>query len=195
MASSREPLHVAGEATYVVPALAFPGLSRMITPAALAEYDAAQLTQSREMSDYFEAAVAAGASPKVAGNWIINIAGSSLSIERFSGLLALVEKNVISGSIAKTVFDAMWVGEGDADAIIAKRGLTQISDAGEIERIVDGVLAKNASAVAQYRGGKSTAFGFLVGQWKYAAEGESEARERTAQTRARHGLAGAGGLA
>jgi aspartyl-tRNA(Asn)/glutamyl-tRNA(Gln) amidotransferase subunit B len=146
---------------------------RFVDRYALPEYDAAQLTQSREVSDYFEAAVAAGASPKVAGNWIINIAGSSLSIERLTGLLALVEKNVISGSIAKTVFDTMIASGRTAEEIVAAEDLAQIDDEGQIARLVAEVLAKNASAVAQYRGGKSNAFGFLVGQVMKAAGGRA----------------------
>ena len=146
---------------------------RFVDRYALPEYDAAQLTQSREVSDYFEAAVAAGASPKVAGNWIINIAGSSLSIERLIGLLALVEKNVINGSIAKTVFDTMIASGRTAEEIVAAEDLAQIDDEGQIARLVAEVLANNASAVAQYRGGKSNAFGFLVGQVMKAAGGKA----------------------
>jgi aspartyl-tRNA(Asn)/glutamyl-tRNA(Gln) amidotransferase subunit B len=146
---------------------------RFVDRYALPEYDAAQLTQSRDLSDYFEAAVAAGASPKVAGNWIINIAGSTLPIERLTGLLALVEKKVISGSIAKTVFDTMVASGRTADEIVAAEDLAQIDDEGQIARLVAEVLAKNASAVAQYRGGKSNAFGFLVGQVMKAAGGKA----------------------
>ena len=146
---------------------------RFVDRYALPEYDAAQLTQSREVSDYFEAAIAAGASPKVAGNWIINIAGSSLPIERLAGLLALIEKNVISGSIAKTVFDTMIASGRTAEEIVAAEDLAQIDDEGQIARLVAEVLAKNASAVAQYRGGKSNAFGFLVGQVMKAAGGKA----------------------
>ena len=146
---------------------------RFVDRYALPEYDAAQLTQSREVSDYFEAAVAAGASPKVAGNWIINIAGSSLPIERLTGLLALVEQNVISGSIAKTVFDTMIASGRTAEEIVAAEDLAQIDDEGQIARLVAEVLAKHASAVAQYRGGKSNAFGFLVGQVMKAAGGKA----------------------
>jgi aspartyl-tRNA(Asn)/glutamyl-tRNA(Gln) amidotransferase subunit B len=146
---------------------------RFVDRYALPDYDAAQLTQSREVSEYFEAAVAAGASPKVAGNWIINIAGSSLPLERLTGLLALVEKNVISGSIAKTVFDTMVASGRTAEEIVAAEDLAQIDDEGQIARLVAEVLAKNASAVAQYRGGKSNAFGFLVGQVMKAAGGKA----------------------
>jgi hypothetical protein len=81
-----------------------------------------------------------GASPKVAGNWIINIAGSSLSIERLTGLLALVEKNVISGSIAKTVFDTMMASGRTAEEIVAAEDLAQIDDEGQIARLVAEVV-------------------------------------------------------
>ena len=124
-------------------------------------------------SDYFEAVVAAGTSPKVAGNWIINIAGSTLPIERLTGLLALVEQNVISSSIAKTVLDMMIVSGRNADEIVAAQNLGQIDDEAQIARLVAEVLSKNASAVAQYRGGKSNAFGFLVGQVMKAAGGKA----------------------
>ena len=146
---------------------------RFVDRYALPAYDAGQLTQSREVSDYFEATVAAGASPKVAANWIINIAGSFPPIERLTGLLALVEKNVISGSIAKTVFDTMIASGRTAEEIVAAEDLAQINDEGQIARLVAEVLAKNASAVAQYRGGKSSAFGFLVGQVMKAAGGKA----------------------
>jgi len=140
---------------------------------ALSEYDAAQLTQSREVSQYFEAAVAAGASPKIAGNWIINIAGSTLPVDRLTGLLALIEKGVISGSIAKTVFETMIASGRSADEIVTAEGLAQIDDEAQIAGLVAEVLSKNASAVAQYRGGKSNAFGFLVGQVMKAAGGKA----------------------
>jgi aspartyl-tRNA(Asn)/glutamyl-tRNA(Gln) amidotransferase subunit B len=146
---------------------------RFIDRYALSEYDAAQLTQSRDLADYFEAAVASGASPKIAANWIINVAGSALSADRLAGLVALVEKGTISGSIAKSVFETMVASDRTADEIVASEGLAQIDDEGQIARLVAEVLSKHASAVAQYRGGKSNAFGFLVGQVMKAAGGKA----------------------
>jgi aspartyl-tRNA(Asn)/glutamyl-tRNA(Gln) amidotransferase subunit B len=146
---------------------------RFVEQYALPEYDAAQLTQSRSAADYFEAAVAAGGSPRTAGNWIINIAGSTLPVDRLAGLLALVEKGAISGSIAKGVFDTMVASGRTADEIVAAEGLAQIDDESQILGMIADVMARHADAVAQYRGGKTTTFGFLVGQVMKAAAGKA----------------------
>ena len=79
----------------------------------------------------------------------------------------------LNGKMAKEVFAAMWAGEGDADAIIDKRGLKQISDSGEIEKIVDQVLAANAKSVEEFRAGKDKAFNALVGQVMKASKGKA----------------------
>ena len=86
-----------------------------------------------------------------------------------------IEDGTISGKIAKDVFDAMWVGEqgGDADAIIAAKGLRQISDASAIEKVVDEVLATNAAIVAEYKAGKEKAFNSLVGKAMSATKGKA----------------------
>jgi len=146
---------------------------RLMEQYALSEYDAAQLTQSRDLADYFEATVAAGAPAKTAGNWIINIAGSTLPIERLAGLLALVEKGVISGSIAKGVFETMVASGRAAEEIVAAEGLAQIDDDSHIAGLIAEVLTKNAEAVAQYRAGKDATFGFLVGKVMKAAGGKA----------------------
>ena len=88
-------------------------------------------------------------------------------------LLGRIADGTISGKIAKDVFDAMWAGEGDPDAIIAAKGLTQISDAGAIETIVDDVLAANAAIVAEVRAGKEKAFNALVGKVMAASKGKA----------------------
>jgi aspartyl-tRNA(Asn)/glutamyl-tRNA(Gln) amidotransferase subunit B len=88
-------------------------------------------------------------------------------------LLVRIKDGTISGKIAKDVFDAIWAGEGDADAIIANRGLKQISDAGAIEAIVEQVLAANPSIVAEVRAGKEKAFNSLVGQVMKASRGKA----------------------
>jgi aspartyl-tRNA(Asn)/glutamyl-tRNA(Gln) amidotransferase subunit B len=140
---------------------------------ALPEYDALQLTQSRALADYFEAAVKGGAPPKAAANWIINIAGTSLPAERLAGLIALVERGTISGSIAKDVFETMKATGRSADDIVAADGLAQISDESQITALIAEVLAKHPDTVAQYRGGKESTFGFLVGQVMKAAAGKA----------------------
>jgi aspartyl-tRNA(Asn)/glutamyl-tRNA(Gln) amidotransferase subunit B len=153
----------------------------------LSAYDAATLTQSREMATYFEAIAAGlgGDLVKIAANWImgevsaalnrenLDIAASPVTSQQLSGLLGRIHDNTLSGKMAKEVFDAMWMGEGTADEIIAKRGLRQISDAGAIEKIVDEVLARNAKQVDDYRAGKDKAFNSLVGQVMKATQGKA----------------------
>jgi aspartyl-tRNA(Asn)/glutamyl-tRNA(Gln) amidotransferase subunit B len=158
---------------------------RFTTAFGLPEYDAAQLTQSRAAADFFERTVAAGAPPKTASNWIrgelaraLKEAGRDLSdppvsAERLAALIALIEGGTISGAIAKDVFEKM-VGTGrSAEEIVAAEGLTQIDDERQIAAIVERVLAANADAVAQYRGGRAATFGFLVGQVMKAAGGKA----------------------
>ncbi len=158
-------------------------------------YDAAVLTASRELADYFETA-AAGADPKTAkvvANWVtgtlsarlnesdVDIAGSGISARQLRRLVDRIADGTISGKIAKDVFDAMWAGEaqGDdaADAIIAAKGLRQISDSGALEKMVDEVLAANPQQVADYRGGKEKAFNSLVGQVMKATKGKANPQQ------------------
>jgi aspartyl-tRNA(Asn)/glutamyl-tRNA(Gln) amidotransferase subunit B len=161
---------------------------RFVEKYALPEYDAAQLTQSRAGADYFEAAVRAGAAAKAASNWIMgelarklkeqsqDLGSSPLQPERLAGLIALVDRGVISGSMAKDVFEKMFSTGQTADAIVAAEGLAQIDDESQIVGLVADVLARNADAVAQYRGGKAGTFGFLVGQVMKAAGGKANPR-------------------
>ena len=153
----------------------------------LSEYDALLLVGSRETADYFEQMVenAAPAVAKLCANWIsgalsakLNEAGVDISQSRISaaqlrGLVNRIADGTLSGKMAKDVFDAMWAGEGDTDTIIEKRGLRQISDSGEIGKIVDQVLAANAQQVADYRSGKEKAFNSLVGQVMKATKGKA----------------------
>jgi aspartyl-tRNA(Asn)/glutamyl-tRNA(Gln) amidotransferase subunit B len=158
---------------------------RYVSAFGLNPYDASQLTASRETADYFEALAAKLKDPKLGANWVmgelsarlnregLEITASPISADALAGLLGRIADGTISGKIAKDVFDAMWAGEGSADAIIEKKGLKQISDAGAIEKIVDEVIAANAQQVADYRGGKEKAFNSLVGQVMKASKGKA----------------------
>ncbi|TSA48564.1 MAG: Asp-tRNA(Asn)/Glu-tRNA(Gln) amidotransferase subunit GatB [Nitrosomonadales bacterium] len=152
----------------------------------LTTYDASAITASRAMADYFVAAVTALAGDaKLVANWTMGsvaaklnaedkeITASPVSATQLAGLLRRIQDGTISGKIAKEVFDAMWAGEGDADAIIEKKGLKQISDSGAIEGIVDQVLSANAAMVAEYKAGKEKAFNGLVGQVMKASKGKA----------------------
>jgi aspartyl-tRNA(Asn)/glutamyl-tRNA(Gln) amidotransferase subunit B len=151
----------------------------------LTSYEATTLTSQRELARYFEAIAGGGIAPKLAASWVLGELSAALnrhdlSIEHakvapggLAGLLRRVADGTISGKIAKDVFDAMWAGEGDADAIIERRGLRQISDEGAIGKLVDDVIAANAAIVAEYRAGKEKAFNSLVGKAMAASKGKA----------------------
>ncbi len=159
---------------------------RFIQEYALTAYDAEVLTSSREMADYYEAAVrAAPDHAKLTANWIIGefsgylnrdnleIAAAPVTADMLAGLVRRIADNTISGKIAKEIFEAMWDREGDADAVIEKRGLRQITDESAIERTIDDVLAKNPKQLEQYRCGQEKLFGFFVGQVMKATQGKA----------------------
>jgi aspartyl-tRNA(Asn)/glutamyl-tRNA(Gln) amidotransferase subunit B len=141
----------------------------------LGAYDASVLVADRETGDYFDT-VAKGRDAKIAANWItgdlfgrlnkeeIGIADSPVSAEALGGLLDLIADDTISGRIAKEVFDEMWETGKDAAAIVEAKGLKQITDTGEIEAIVDQVIADNPDNAAEVRGGNQKAIGWFVGQ-------------------------------
>ena len=176
---------------------------RFATQYELPVADASALTASRALADYYEAVVSAlGAGipgARLAANWVQGEFAAALNradvgIERapvparaLARLLSRILDGTISGKIAKEVFDAAWTGDhgGDPDAIIAARGLTQISDEGAIEKIVDDVLAANAAMVAEFRAGKEKAFNALVGQAMKASRGKANPAQVNAVLRRR----------
>jgi aspartyl-tRNA(Asn)/glutamyl-tRNA(Gln) amidotransferase subunit B len=148
--------------------------------------DAAILTISRPVADYFEATIAATeAKPQLAANWIVGdlsgalnkdgleIGESRISAEELAGLLTRISDNTISGKIAKQVFEAMWGGEGTADQIIDAKGLKQITDSSAIEAVVDKVIEANPGQVAEYKAGKDKLIGFFVGQVMKETKGQA----------------------
>jgi aspartyl-tRNA(Asn)/glutamyl-tRNA(Gln) amidotransferase subunit B len=158
---------------------------RFVAAHGLSAYHAAQVTQSRAAADYFEAVVAAGAAPQAAANWVTgelarklkasgtDIAASPVRPDRLAELTRAIDAGAISGSIAKDVFEKMFEQQRTAAEIIAAEGLTQIDDESHLARLIDDVVASHGDAVTQYRGGKTAAFGFLVGQVMKAARGQA----------------------
>lgn len=161
---------------------------RYIQDFGLTNYDAGVLTSAREMADYFEMTVKQlPMQAKLCANWIMGDVSGRLNKEnieitqcpvspgQLAGLLLRISDGTISGKSAKDVFESMWQGEqgGDADAIIAAKGLKQISDDSEIERLIDEVLAAFPQQVADYRSGKEKAFNSLVGQVMKATKGKA----------------------
>lgn len=161
---------------------------RFINELGLSVYDASLLTSSRELADYYEAVLAATGNkdPKQCANWVsvelsgaLNRAGleitqSPVSAQQLASVLLRISDNTISGKIAKTVFEALWNGEGeDADAIIEAKGLKQVTDAGAIEAMVDEVIANHPEQSQQFREGKEQLLGFFVGQVMKASKGKA----------------------
>ena len=151
----------------------------------LSDYDANLLTASRALAAYFEQVSTACGDAKLAANWVLgdlsaalnkaglDIGDSPVGTAQLAGLLARLQDQTLSGKIAKQVFEAMWRGEGDADAIIAAKGLRQITDTSAIEALIEEIIAANPGQVAQYRAGKDKLFGFFVGQVMRASRGQA----------------------
>ncbi|MBF4989028.1 Asp-tRNA(Asn)/Glu-tRNA(Gln) amidotransferase subunit GatB [Methylophilus sp. 14] len=159
--------------------------ARLVSEYQLSSYDASTLTASRSQADYFVATVAAGAEPKQAANWVMgalsaklnaeekSIVDSPVSAAQLAALLKRIADNTISNNAAKQVFEGLWAGEGEVDAIIEAKGLKQVSDTGAIEAIINEVLAANQAMVDEYKAGKEKAFNALVGQCMKASKGKA----------------------
>jgi aspartyl-tRNA(Asn)/glutamyl-tRNA(Gln) amidotransferase subunit B len=157
---------------------------RFVREYGIPEYDAGVLTASKELAAYYETCVRAQNDPKVASNWVMvellgrlnkdgkDITQSPIPPERLAALLGLLAKGAISGKMAKEFFDEMYASGADPADILKTKG-GQITDAGEVEAIVRGVVEKHAGPVAEYRAGKETAFNFLVGQVMRATKGKA----------------------
>ena len=152
----------------------------------LSAYDARVLTDDRTVAEYFEATVAAEANSKQAANWVMgDIAGylnnNKLSIteialtpEVLAELINLIEKGTISGKIAKEILPELLTKGGSAKELVASKGLTQISDAGELEAIIDEIMASHPKEVEQFRNGKTKLKGFFVGQVMKKTSGRAD---------------------
>jgi aspartyl-tRNA(Asn)/glutamyl-tRNA(Gln) amidotransferase subunit B len=148
--------------------------------------DAAILTASRTLADFYEGVIkATDATAQVAANWVIgdlgaalnrdglDISDSKISSNELAGLVDRIHDDTISGKIAKQVFEAMWDGEGSADDVIESKGLKQITDSGAIELVVDKVIADNLDQVAEYKAGKDKLIGFFVGKVMQETKGQA----------------------
>jgi aspartyl-tRNA(Asn)/glutamyl-tRNA(Gln) amidotransferase subunit B len=158
---------------------------RYIEEMGLPAYDANVLTVTKEMADFFEAAVAAGADAKQASNWLmgdvsgyLNAEGKELhevplTAEGLAGMIKLIENGTISSKIAKTVFKELIEKGGDAEQIVKEKGLVQISDEGALLKIISEIIDANPQSVTDFKGGKDKAKGFLVGQIMKATKGQA----------------------
>ncbi len=159
--------------------------ARYISELGLPEADAEVLTATVEIAGYFENCNAVINNPKLVANWVmgsvlalVNAEGlaieeSSVSAENLAILLELVAKDVISGTMAKTVFEEMATSGKDAKTIVDEKGLAQVSDSSEIEGIVEKILEDNPTEVGAFKGGKTKLMGFFVGQVMRATKGKA----------------------
>ena len=166
--------------------------ARFMDEYGLSAYDATTLTATKEVADYFQSVVSAAgaAQAKTCANWVmgdlaarlnkaeLDIAAAPVSAAQLAGLVARIADNTISNAIGKKVFEALWRGDGGAqanaaDAIIDAQGLRQVTDSGAIEALIDEVLAANPKSVEEFRSGKEKAFNALVGQVMKASKGKA----------------------
>jgi aspartyl-tRNA(Asn)/glutamyl-tRNA(Gln) amidotransferase subunit B len=158
---------------------------RFVRDYGLPEYDATTLTQSKAMAGYFEEVAKACGQPKLASNWImgevsrrlnsgeIGIEQAPVSAARLAALIGRISGNTISNSAARQVFEVLWAEGGEVDAVIEAKGLKQMNDSGELEKIVDEVLAANPKNVEEYKAGNTKALNGLVGPIMKASKGKA----------------------
>ncbi|WP_404330827.1 Asp-tRNA(Asn)/Glu-tRNA(Gln) amidotransferase subunit GatB [Mesobacillus maritimus] len=158
---------------------------RYIEELGLPAYDANVLTVTKEMSDFFEAVCAAEAEPKQASNWVmgdvsgyLNAEGKELhevplTPEGLAGMIKLIANGTISSKIAKTVFKELIENGGDAEKIVKEKGLVQISDEGELTKIINEIIDANPKPLEDFKSGNEKAKGFFVGQIMKATKGQA----------------------
>ena len=159
--------------------------ARFVEDYSLSNYDAGVLVSSRELAEYYEIVATKSGDSKLAANWVSQdllgllnknnweIPDSPIQAERLAALIVRIKDSTISGKIAKTVFETMISNESDVDAIIESKGLKQVTDSGEIEKLVLKVIEKNPVQVQQYKDGKEQVIGFLVGQCMQLSKGKA----------------------
>ncbi|MGC4054242.1 MAG: Asp-tRNA(Asn)/Glu-tRNA(Gln) amidotransferase subunit GatB [Paludibaculum sp.] len=158
---------------------------RFIQDYGLKQYDAEVLTATRAVAEFYESVATVSGDPKLAANWVTSdlfgllkadgkeIEDSPVTGERLGELVALVAKGELTGKLAKEVLPKMFTTGDSARAIMEREGLKAMNDTGEIERIIDQIIAANPKQVEQYRGGKTTVIGFFVGQVMKASRGQA----------------------
>lgn len=151
----------------------------------LPEYDAMVLTLTKEMSDFFDATIIAGADAKQASNWLMGEVSAYLNSEKMelhetkltpenlAGMIRLIADGTISSKIAKKVFRELITNGGDAEKVVKEKGLIQLSDPSQLLPIINEILDKNEKSVEDFKNGKDRAVGFLVGQIMKATKGQA----------------------
>jgi len=168
-----------------LPELPRPRRKRLVRDYGLPEYDAGVLTSDRALADFFEAAARLSPNPKAVSNWMMTemlrlLAETGKAIgevpvppKALADLVALVDDKTLSSTGAKTVFGVLFEEGGDPAAIVEERGLAQVSDSGEMEKLVAQAIGENPKSVADYKGGKKAALQYLMGQVMRLSKGKA----------------------
>jgi aspartyl-tRNA(Asn)/glutamyl-tRNA(Gln) amidotransferase subunit B len=168
-----------------LPELPHARAQRFISTYTLSEDDALQLTSTRPLAEYFEQVVAESGNARASANWIMGDVAFALKrtgddIERcpvapseLAGLIRMIDSGEISGKIAKTVFEGMFSGGGDARTVLARLGLVQLSDTASLTALIDTIIAANPRQVGEFRAGKQRVFGYFVGQVMKETKGQA----------------------
>ncbi len=163
--------------------------ARYATDMGLTTYDAAWLSNDPDIAEYFDAVSQACGNAKLSANWVmgelsahlnksdLDINASPVNAVQLGALISRLEDNTLSSKTAKTLFEALWSGGGEVDELIDRLGLKQMSDSGELETIVDQVLADNPSQLEQLRSGKDKLLGFFVGQVMQKTQGKANPQQ------------------
>ena len=158
---------------------------RFIAEYKIPEYDAGILSGEIELADYYEKVTKTSGDAKLSSNWVLTevlriLKEKNISIEEFSvspenlgKLIVLIKNNTISSKIAKEIFEVLLTEDRDPGEIVKEKGLVQITDNNEIEKIVDIVLGENTQSIEDYKAGKDKAMGFLVGQAMKLSKGKA----------------------
>lgn len=169
----------------MIPELPDARKERYVAEMGLPAYDAGVLTLSKEMADFFEGTVAAGADAKLASNWLMGEVSAHLNAEQqelhdtaltpegLASMIKLISDGTISSKIAKKVFKELIENGGDAKKIVEEKGLVQISDAGALVPMITEILDNNEQSIIDFKNGKDRAIGFLVGQIMKATRGKA----------------------
>jgi aspartyl-tRNA(Asn)/glutamyl-tRNA(Gln) amidotransferase subunit B len=185
------------EVRRALPELPEPRRKRFSEQYGLSYADASQLVSDRALADYYETAAEASGNPRATANWIrsellreleaqgVSAADSPLAPKELGALVRLIDEGKISGKQGKDVLVEMFKSGKPAHVIVEEQGLVQVSDTGEIDALIDSVIAANPEALASYRSGKETLFGFFVGQVIKASKGKANPKVVNERLRAR----------
>jgi aspartyl-tRNA(Asn)/glutamyl-tRNA(Gln) amidotransferase subunit B len=169
----------------ILPELPEAKRERLVKEYGIPDYDAGVLSAEAPLADYFEATAKASTNGKAVSNWVMGellaalkkldkgIADSPIKAAQLAGLIKLIDAKTISGKIAKDVFAKMLESGDDAEVIVKREGLVQVTDTGAIETVIDEAMKANPAVVAEFRSGKEAVLGFMVGQVMKLSKGKA----------------------